>query len=255
MNTREAFCKDGYFLARGLLPVSQVEQVYEDVKKVFSLRIDCTKFDESLFEFFKTNNEEYKATAMICQFLPSVYRLGMSNPVLDTLQAIGHKLSVINTRPLMSFSSSRLAVNDMYWKVPAHQDWHSMQGSLDALTVWTPLVNVPPELGPLEVVPGSHLQGVLDSDDNTTLLKREHDFISLPMNKGDVLFMSTFLIHRSGHNRSDHIRLSTHFRYDNATESTFISRNFPHHFIDKRKEGMLYPNFPTSEDLTNVFKA
>lgn len=254
MNVREQFCKDGYHLARELLPITQVEKVYEDVKSIFSLKVEYSDFDSKLFEFFKTHNEEYKASAMICQFLPSVYRLGMSDQVLEMLKILGHKQSIVNTRPLMSFSSSRLAANEMYWKVPAHQDWHSMQGSLDALTVWTPLVDVPMELGPLEVVPGSHLQGVLDSEDNTTLSKREHDFISLPMNKGDVLFMSTFLIHRSGNNRSDRIRLSTHFRFDNATERTFITRNFPHHFIDKRKEGLIDPDFPSSDELISVFK-
>jgi ectoine hydroxylase-related dioxygenase (phytanoyl-CoA dioxygenase family) len=39
-----------------------------------------------------------------------------------------------------------------------------MQGSLDSVVAWAPLADLTPELGPLEVIPGSHLDGLVTSE-------------------------------------------------------------------------------------------
>jgi ectoine hydroxylase-related dioxygenase (phytanoyl-CoA dioxygenase family) len=177
--------------------------------------------------------------------------------ILSLLAELGIANPVMNTRPLVSYSSKKLAKNNNYWKIPAHQDWPSTQGSLNGLTVWIPLINITNELGPLEVVPGSHLLGKLEHieiEGVPVLSQNNWNFLPIPMDVGDVLVFSNFLIHRSGTNLTENkIRWSVHFRYDDANESTFIERNFPHHRTDKRLPGLLHPDFPTKEVLENFF--
>ncbi len=74
------------------------------------------------------------------------------------------------------------------------------------------------------------------------------------MEQGDALFMNSFLVHRSGTNVTDRIRLSMHFRYNDASESTFISRKYPRHRIDRRKEGILFPGFPTEGEMNEFLR-
>jgi ectoine hydroxylase-related dioxygenase (phytanoyl-CoA dioxygenase family) len=112
-------------------------------------------------------------------------------------------------------------------------------------------------MGYLEIIPKSHLKGALKQKDNTLLHNEtfdEKDFIKIKMNKGDVLFFSTFLIHKSGNNTSEKIRLTTHIRYDDAKEKSFIKRKYPHHRIDKRADGILFPDLNTKKIIKNIFK-
>ena len=135
----------------------------------------------------------------------------------------------------MFFNNPRLAKQEFYWKTPPHQDWRSMQGSLDSVVVWIALVDVDVGLGALEVVPGSHRRGLLadrllDGFGQTHELV-DADFTSIEMHKGDALFFSSFLVHRSGTNVREDIRWSAQFRYNNLAEAAFVERGYPHSFI------------------------
>ena len=69
---------------------------------------------------------------------------------------LGLRFPNVSTRPVLFFNSRHLAEKEVYWKVSPHQDWRSMQGSLDSVVVWLPLCDIDVALGALEVVPQSH---------------------------------------------------------------------------------------------------
>ena len=46
----------------------------------------------------------------------------------------------------------------------------------------------------------------------------EDDFVSLEVEAGDMVIFSSFLIHRSGNNKTESIRWSMHYRYNDAAE-------------------------------------
>jgi hypothetical protein len=100
-----------------------------------------------------------------------------------------------------------------------HQDAHYVRGIEQFWTAWIPLGDCPLELGPLAVLPGSHLdglrphagQGIVEGgvDVPAGAVWRSSDFRC-----GDVLLFSNFTLHRSLANRSgDRLRLSADFRY------------------------------------------
>lgn len=132
-----------------------------------------------------------------------------------------------------------------------------MQGSLDSIVVWVPLADVDVKLGALEVVPGSHKLGLMTSEVVNSFGKvdrfNDNDFVSVEATQGDVLFFSSFLVHRSGVNVTDSIRWSCHFRYNNLAEQTFIERGYPHAYIYKPQEELITAGFPSEELLGNFF--
>jgi ectoine hydroxylase-related dioxygenase (phytanoyl-CoA dioxygenase family) len=112
-------------------------------------------------------------------------------------------------------------------------------------------------LGALEVVPGSHKLGLLTTDVVNSFGKVERftndDFIPVEAVEGDVLFFSSFLVHRSGVNNTDSIRWSCHFRYNNLDEPTFVERGYPHPYFYKPQDELITPNFPAPEMLDEFF--
>jgi phytanoyl-CoA hydroxylase len=254
----ELYKKQGYAVVRNFVEVSDLLAEMRDVFARYLPHIaDVT--DQVIFDLFKDDFAGFYGCANICQYLASLTSLSASTRVCRALGELGIKMPVINTRPLVSFSSRYLAKNESYWKVPAHQDWPSTQGSLNGLTCWIPLVDVPTELGPLEMIPGSHLNGAMEHKEQSGVPIcgsdfSEGDFVPVPMKAGDALFFSYFTVHRSGTNTTaDKIRWTIHLRYDDRSELSFIQRKYPKNRKDVRTEGLLIPGFPDVEQVRRVF--
>ena len=73
------------------------------------------------------------------------------------------------------------------------------------------------ENGPLRVIPGSHLAGVL-SDDEILGLARAHENIEALVTRGGVLAMRPLLVHSSSKARSGEPRRVLHLEYADALE-------------------------------------
>lgn len=145
----------------------------------------------------------------------AIYDLGLNSPFLIS-------------QPVLHVMSPDLRIPNGYYGTAAHQDWSSTQGSLDCVTVWIALTDIGVGNFPLEVMPGSHKQGLRDGKLNGSVLEIEcddKDFIPLECKAGDVVIMSGFLIHRTG--KGDGFRIAVSQRFDNADEPTFIERGYP----------------------------
>jgi ectoine hydroxylase-related dioxygenase (phytanoyl-CoA dioxygenase family) len=151
--------------------------------------------------------------------------------LLAKLKDLGVNSPNICTRPVIFFNASRLAKSESYYKIPPHQDWRSMQGSLNAMVIWVPLLDIGKELGALEIVPRSHLLGLLESVENdwyrTIKGTADEQYVSVEVTAGDALFFPAFLLHRSGNNTTDAVRWSSLQVYDlpSAHLSTESIRN------------------------------
>jgi phytanoyl-CoA hydroxylase len=253
---KNSYFENGYILIKNLFEKEEIIKIKKDINKVFDFYCGSHQ-DKDVINIFKKDFEGFIGCTQICQNLISLYDIFVNKSVIKVIKQLGLKQPCINTKPLISFSCKSTAKNECYWKVPAHQDWPSTQGSINGITCWVPLLNVDKKLGPLELSPKTHLLGFLDFIDNgvPVLKSDDYSYVSVPMSIGDALFFSNFTIHRSGINlKENKIRLSAHFRYDDFSENSFIERKYPHHRIDKRKEGILFPNFPNSKQIKKIFK-
>ncbi len=236
------------FVAVGLLNTAEIDTVTEE------------KFNLIFFDFFQKHPELVISTGKHVQHLVSLHRLALDARITDYLQILGVGFPNVCTRPVLFFNAKKLAKKQVYWKTFPHQDWRSMQGSLNAMVVWLPLVDVNIELGTLEIVPKSHVMGLNTTgfEDGFGTISDEivaqHDWIPVEVETGDALFFSSFLYHRSGNNSTENgIRWSCHFRYNDMNEPTFIERGYPHPYVYYPDPKELTPDFPNVEVLENYF--
>jgi hypothetical protein len=102
---------------------------------------------------------------------------------------------------------------------PPHQDAWYLRNADTLWTAWLPLGDCPLSLGPLAILPGSHMQGLVPhtsvkGDVHSAAVPPEAAWASGDMLAGDVLFVNGMTVHRAFDNESaGRLRLSVNFRY------------------------------------------
>jgi phytanoyl-CoA hydroxylase len=261
--------ESGFILMKSFLPREEIERIYTEAKEVFILQmrrlgfvgsttLSEGEFEAGMFKLFEADLAAFTNCGKQAQHLISLHRLSLDERIVSALKDLGLEFPNISTRPVLYFNAERLAKKEVYWRLDVHQDWRSMQGSLDSVVVWLPLIDIDKSLGALEVYPGSHRWGLLKADivDGYGHLRSGLDkskLISIEVERGDALFFSTLLVHQSGTNISQSIRWSCHFRYNNLLDPTFIKRGFPHPYLYKPQEDLITPDFPSPNDVQETF--
>jgi phytanoyl-CoA hydroxylase len=264
-----SYREQGFLHLRGVFDRREVEGLRQDAIRVFERQMAARgdvafspasehELEQALFRFFRDDVSRFANCGKQIQHLVSLHRLSLDARILDLLRALGLEFPNISTRPVLFFNSPNLATKEVYWRVFAHQDWRSMQGSLNSAVVWIPLHDIDRSLGALEVVPGSHRQGLLATEVVERFGKVDRfvdaDFQSMEVEQGDLLVFSSFLVHRSGTNSTDSIRWSCHFRYNDLAEATFIERGYPHAYVYHPVNELLTPGFPAVGDVLRLFQ-
>jgi ectoine hydroxylase-related dioxygenase (phytanoyl-CoA dioxygenase family) len=136
-----------------------------------------------------------------------------------------------------------------------------MQGSLDSVVFWLPLTPVSTRSNPLEVVPKSHLLGLLNtvghvmtptvSDGRIT----EQSFVPIAVEPGDVIFFSSFLVHRTSELDDGLVRIALSGRFNNAEEKTYVEHGYPTPYKYSYRTDLIYQDFPSLAELATIFPA
>ena len=125
------------------------------------------------------------------------------------------------------------------YRAPWHQEYPAQLRSLDGVVLWSPLVPITPQLGPVEFCVGSHKGGVIrvltrDSDnpeksgayalrlENEAKVIASYPHISPLTRPGDLVLVDFLTLHSSGFNRSTRSRWSMQFRYFNFLDPTGV---------------------------------
>lgn len=121
-----------------------------------------------------------------------------------------------------------------------HYEYRDQLRSVDGLVYWTPLIPITPEIGPVNICPGSHRDGLRRSyrDDSgqsgayALRIENEEEVITkfgveAPLSKpGDLLLIDFLTLHASGVNDSSRSRWSMQFRYFNFNHESGIKLNW-----------------------------
>ena len=269
-----AYRQQGFLHLHGLFDRHEIELLRRDAVRVFQYQLAAEgaavqsavpqlgpserEMEQALFQFFRKDVARFANCGKQIQHLVSLHRLSLDARILEMLQRLGVTFPNISTRPVLYFNSRHLATKEVYWRVFAHQDWRSMQGSLNSVVVWIPLHDIDRSLGALEIVPESHRLGLLANEVVERFGKVDRfadgDFQPVEVEQGDLLVFSAFLVHRSGTNSTDSIRWSCHFRYNDLAEATFIERGYPHAYVYHPVDELLTPGFPSPTDVCRLFE-
>lgn len=232
--------ENGFYIYRDFFPKEYIENVKTKAQEVFEIQFNNFKYTGSFQDNIIRLFGEQEAVFINCgkiiqQGLFELYKLPLEDKLTNELKQLGLEFPVMCTRPVMFFNHPKLAKHITYYKTPAHQDWSSMQASMDSLVVWVPLVDTTNENGSIIIYPGSHKQGVLpyESNNGFAQVQFEGTPIQPEVNVGDIVIFSTLLVHESGDIVNDTIRWSCHFRYTNMLDQDYIQRGFPNPYIYK----------------------
>lgn len=236
-----SYQRDGYVLVKGLMPLERVAACMADLDTVFAdqLRVRGMADPGSLLR-----RAQALLAADLTQFkkvMGALWRLQSVGQLFAEPRMTGFVQEVFGFRTLfmpggqsVHVQSHELKIPNGYFGLEPHQDWPSVQGSLDGLVAWVPLCHVASDTFPLEVVPGSHKAGLrmpFDGNTGDKWVVREYvesDFVPIEAEPGDVVFFTNFTVHRSGLlGPQQHIRIACSSRYDNGGETSFIARGYP----------------------------
>jgi hypothetical protein len=167
---------------------------------------------------------------------------------IDDLEQDPHFLKYLQ-QPLFEsicrrYVGDRVSVfRSMFMNKPAHWTqelpWHQDVGSgwgIDSnpvVAVWTALDAATRENGAVQVVPGSHRDGVINerhflSEEQWTVLTQEADVVDLEVAAGEVILLHNLLVHRSGTNPTSSPRRAFSVTYmDAETRTLDTGQTFP----------------------------
>ena len=129
---------------------------------------------------------------------------------------------------------------------PWHQDYTYNLASRPTITVWLPLLEITPEMGPLTVVPHSHTfhhpVEVNESERYVSICEAatatlEEQAVTVTPKAGEALFFHDLLLHRSGANRSDRARWVLNARWASLDDPAYTERGWK--FRDERSFQLL----------------
>lgn len=271
---RGCYARDGYVVVPGLISADALAELRSEIARIFSLAaggqagdpypdIESVVFNKILRDLFENRFEAYHGAARLCNHAVSLHRLSTDPAIQSLMRSLGVAVPAICARPVVWFHSPALARSERYHRLPAHQEWSNMQGSIDGMVVWLPLLLVTAEMGRLQVVPGSHRDGLrplLDEAGDDYPLSMDMgglsdtDFVEVDVPLGAALLFSPFLVHRSGTNRTERARITANFRFNNAADPSFIARNMANPFLYEAPTSLVTPGLPDAAQVRGYFE-
>lgn len=269
---RARFLAEGYVVVKGAIDIAILDSINRDIAELFAIQLRRLRqpvdaggsreaFKNNAVRLLRADVPTYISTARLTQNLPSVHRLLICDTVIELARELGIELPVISTRPSIHIMTGDLRIPNGYHRSPAHQDWRSMQGSLDSIVFWIPSTPVTEKSNPMEFVPKSQLLGLLDTVEHiqTPMVSdprvTDDKFIPIPVEPGDIIFFSSFMVHRTSEADDGLVRIAMSGRFNNAKERTYVEHGYPTPYKYSYQTNLIYEGFPTLADVATVFPA
>lgn len=266
------YSENGFFIAKSVIPKEVIHKILEETNlvvkqqlKILDLPYKENSSQDDIFHNFKTlfdaDSAKYLKSVKILSKNFEVIKLFCRDEIKHLLEQLGIKHCIFPTDPAFHIMSDELKIPGGYYGFAPHQDYPSMQGSLDAPVIWIPLVNIDRNSYPLEIIPKTHHFGMMKGEmrDNCYEVDKSYykdsDFIPVEVEVGDVVLMTSFTVHRSGlTGRKNSIRLACSNRVDNLEEEFFAKRTYPTVYKRVVERIILEPGFPSLVQVKNIFK-
>lgn len=205
----EQYKRDGYLVYPSAIDVERVFNVKDtlaDLQTARRVSVDA----------FRSSARVYSRRTKIMEWFSIMAHFS---------ESLGIREPMFQTSPVLH----AMGFDESFDGTAAHQDWPALQSSLNTVVAWVPLHTVGLDNYPLEVVPGSHLNGLLPakpgahySEVDTTGM----EFVPVEVPEGGVLFMSVFLVHRT-RTPGKGVRVALSHRYEDANCPWFIKHGYP----------------------------
>jgi hypothetical protein len=212
----------GYVLIRGVLPDQELTYLLRDITDVLSAAGWLQQGHDPVERFANIQaacgdpDPAFKRTYQDVFNLETFHALP-HHPALQRVMKmlVGERL-LIHPKPigrLIFPHCERLTVH-------AHQDYRFMGGDAECFTVWIPLHHCPVDMGPLQILEGSHRSGFLKHEDENLHVPEipleviaGGEWVGGQLNAGDVLLFHSLTVHAASPNLSKRLRISLDCRF------------------------------------------
>jgi len=266
---KEEYSNKGFTVVKDVFDPCAIDLVLSEINDIFCTQLKYLGLpfrnyqgSGSLLEnmqcLLENNQNSYLSVARHIPKLLSIQQLTASPSIINICNSIGLNLITSPTSPVVHISSEQLKIKGGYFGVKEHQDWSSIQGGLNSVVLWVPFMDISSENYPLEVVAGSHLQGLISGtvEENSYTIPEgtftNEDFERPVLQLGDALLMSVFTVHRSAVSNCKGFRIATSMRYESAIEETFVARGFPCAYQRTVNRSFITPDFPEQQIVLDV---
>jgi len=149
--------------------------------------------------------------------------------MIDIYGKLGIELPIFSGPCVTHYTSNNIIGQS--FGLPYHQDFPSMASSVNSIIIWFNLFNSNPDTHSIEVVPGSHKFGLQEGQHTANGFVSTKKYFSnskiLTLECGDILIMSTFLLHRTYVNKSCQMdKMSISRRIDDLNCKSWKKNNF-----------------------------
>ena len=250
---------NGFVIITDFFELSEIEVISKEIISFFTYRLkennSKSNNRELLNTYYKTHKTEWKQAAGRMWDSLSLINAISKPQMVDILKTLGIKAPMIATRPEVRTDMPQDEQYRQLW----HQDWRYGQTSLNSITMWVPTHDVDEKDGTIEVIPLTHILGLLKvkeylnprrfiiEDEKINI--KAHKPLILEMKKGECVFFSQFTLHQSGYNSSGMPRLSFQGRFADAAEENFIQRGY----TSLAMTGLELSYEPTEAELKRIF--
>ena len=215
----------GYVLIRGLLPQVAIANSLGDITRILSsagwllpghdpheriadIKAACGDPDPS---FKRTYQEVFN--------LESFHALPHHPALKHVMNMLAGEHVLVHPKPigrLIFPHCERLTVHP-------HQDYRFMNGDPECFTVWIPLHDCPTNVGPLQILEGSHRFGFQSHEDANLHVPEipvaaamGDEWVGGQINAGDVLIFHSLTVHAASPNLSNRLRVSLDCRFQDS---------------------------------------
>jgi hypothetical protein len=212
----------GYALIRGVLPKDDVTHLLGEITQILSLAGWLLPGNDPLERIADPSaacgdpDPAFKHTYQNVFNLKPFHALPHHPALRQVMNMLIGDRILIHPKPigrLIFPHCERLTVH-------AHQDYRFMGGDTECFTAWIPLHDCPTDVGPLQILEGSHRLGYLRHEDENLHVPEipgtAHvggDWVGGQINAGDVLIFHSLTVHAAFPNLSNRLRISLDCRF------------------------------------------
>src|ERR1700761_191991 len=212
----------GYLLIRDVLPVEDVARMLGEITRIVSAAgwlVPGERPTERLSDARAACGDPDPEFKRVYEqiFNLQAFHAFVHHPALQQVMhlLVGHEL-LVHPKPigrLIFPNCDRLVIH-------AHQDHRSLDGDAECFTAWMPLHDCPVDVGPLQIMEGSHVHGLQAVDPTTGIIAKETArggaWAGGPIYAGDVLSFHSLTVHAATPNTSTQLRISMDCRFQDA---------------------------------------
>ena len=258
--TKTRFEDNGYAVISNYLDLTALTEIRDEVLGI-GKRVVGPDFDFEIYNPDLVTPAKQSLLYDRLHYLPSLSRLSGNKQILSLCQQLGLEQPILMGCCNMRYDRPHDTKHLFEW----HQDTLYLLGSLNAVTLWIPFGPVDKHHGTIQVIPGSHKNGLYPFkkisdkpvEKDRPFLQRDlsidydvtEEPVTIEAKFGDIIIFKQMLLHKSWPNHSNKVRWTTQIRISDLASPEFTAQGCP----TGDKKNIFFQNYPGFKHPESIY--